>query len=541
MNDYNSDYGPPNIRKTAKEVRTEIGEILANAIRKRIPILHVSHNDMDGFGCAVAMDIMPQYLNPSDIWPTYGQDECENYNAEHINIAHYHTGNLNDSMFTELWPLAYGFARGLYAGWTSSEQESIDSDIIDDDELCCERKQNGPILLITDISGFDLTKLVKDYSDLFTIIVIDHHRWTPNMTTDNYYRWYNMDDNVMTYRSWDVSGCTENRVEIAALIQPIPSSYIEDDDEELDDIALYFYVCSDHSATKLLMDIMSEQVYTAIDNLKLMMDNNPNINSNYIISIPTRVEETMTNYQIVRKVADVVSLYDTGNFGDWYINEGETNPQVSLPTALNCMFRDAVDLDNYYQDCDDGANLQIYLAFLWGFFTIKFQPDDEIMNLKTNYKSKTSSASEDWRLCQAESMIDYFIKISRGYDSWKSTTVPFRVEDLEEGYVGLTMEHTELEKSYTDEIKKYVAEIANLTPGRYLIRLTNPKDKHPMSIYAQKLLTEASDIDFFMEITKYKDKVVISLRSVKENANCVDIANANNGGGHIHAAGFTLK
>ena len=45
----------------------------------------------------------------------------------------------------------------------------------------------------------------------------------------------------------------------------------------------------------------------------------------------------------------------------------------------------------------------------------------------------------------------------------------------------------------------------------------------------------------FFVLKKKTDKVIVSLRSVKEEANCVEIANSNHGGGHIHAAGFTLK
>ena len=134
-----------------------------------------------------------------------------------------------------------------------------------------------------------------------------------------------------------------------------------------------------------------------------------------------------------------------------------------------------------------------------------------------------------------------FFQISREYDTWVSTLVPFTIEAFEDGYAGLTMEHTECEKSYTDKIKQYVSEMNNLALGRYMIRIASEDEDYPMSIYAQKMLKDSPDVDYFMEIKEKDGKVIISLRSVKEEANCVEIANANHGGGHIHAAGFTLK
>lgn len=543
-------YDEPIVRnggKSAKQIRKEIGNILTQAILEHVPILHVSHNDMDGYGCAMVMDVLPQYLKPGDLWYTDDSDACRAYNNEHINITHYHTGKLNDSLFDVLLPLTYGFSQGCMRAWGKSQFEYENSVILEYDDpydrlydACinkCRYRSNRPILLITDISGFDINQLARDYGDLFTIIVIDHHQWNHDLTTDTYYQVYNAEEHDSTYRSWDISGCGGGRVEIAATIQCVSPRNV-DDEENVEDIDMYLYICSDHSATKLLIDIMSENVHEAIEDLEPLADKS--------YGMEQCLRRAEKNFPIVQKVAEVVSLYDTGNFGNWYIDEDDNDPQVSLPSALNHVVKDVltyVYFNQHQQDYDYDIRQRIYLAFEWGFYTIKYQPEAGIMELKTQYGADTKNNIDIWRYNRAEVMIQDFVQISKDYDVWKSTIVPFTVTSTDNGELSsVDYDNQSLHFKLTRKIRDYVHKMNGLSSGRYAIRVTdNPYEEYPMSIYAQKLLKDTPDIDFFMEIKERDEETTVSLRSVKEEANCVKIANANHGGGHIHAAGFTLK
>lgn len=537
--------------KSAKQIRKEIGNLLTQAILEHVPILHVSHNDMDGYGCAMVMDVLPQYLKPGDLWYMEDSSACQAYNDKHINITHYHTGKLNDSMFDVLQPLAYGFAQGCTRAWSKSQFEYDNNVSLEYDDpydrfyRTCNAKSkyrsNMPILLITDISGFDINRLAREYGDRFIIIVIDHHQWNHDLTTDTYYQVYNAEDHDSTYRSWDISGCSGGRVEIAATVQCASPHCINDEEENIEDIDMHLYICSDHSATKLLIDIMSENVHEAIKDLE------PLANKSY--GAAQCLKRAEKNFPIVQKVAEVVSLYDTGNFGNWYISDDDNDPQVSLPSALNHIVNDVltyVNFNRYQQDYDYDTNRSLYLAFEWAFYTIKYQPEADIevdiMELKSQYGADTKDNIDIWRYNRAEVMAQDFIQISKDYDVWKSTIVPFMITLTDNGEPAMEYVDRLLYSEDTRRIAEYVHAIDGLSSGQYMIRLTDiPDDGYPMSIYAQKLLKEEPDIDFFMEIKKQDENTIVSLRSVKEDANCVKIANANHGGGHIHAAGFTLK
>lgn len=547
---WDSDEGNPNLKnggKSARQIKQEISNLLTQAIIEQIPILHLSHTDLDGYGCNKVMEVMPQYIKPGEVNEYYDSGECELFNERNINITHVNTDKLNDAMFDALYPVAYGFINGIGAdprGWNTTRQEKwVDIDEDDYEEETCDNdvRYTKPILLITDISGFDIDRLVHQYSYQFLIIVIDHHQWTQEMSTDKYYADNNNPElscSDITYRSWDVSGCHNGRVEIAATIEHCEPDYINDA-EDIEDIDAYLYICSDHSATKLLMDIMTINVQKVILNLKARVEETKDKD------LQDRLDRAERSFPVMQKVAEAVSLYDTGNFGTWYISEDveEYNEKVSFQAALNGMFRqydptDDSDLWHYRYD-------PLNYVFHWAYCVIRFQPEDKpVADMDIYYPvGKDRAPMDGWRWDQSDSLIREFVELSRKYDDeWMPNLVSFRVEALEEGYVGLTMEHTECETSYTDKIKQYVAGMNNLAIGRYMIRLTTEEDEeYPMSIYAQKMLKDSPEVDFFMEIKEKADKVVVSLRSVKEGSNCVEIANANGGGGHIHAAGFTLK
>lgn len=540
--------------KSAEKIKQEISGLLTQAIIEQVPILHISHTDLDGYGCSKVMSVMPQYIRPSAVSEYYDSGECETFNERNINITCVNTSKLNDSLFDALYPIAYGFVNGIGSaeraqqGWSAVYQEEMvdidEEDYEEEEEETCDDNMRcpKPILLITDISGFDIERLVHQYSEQFLIIVIDHHQWTQEMATDKFYEQNNnpeLTDSEVTYRSWDVSGCHDGRVEIAATIEHCDPDFIEDA-ENIEDLDAYLYICSDHSATKLLMDIMTINVKEAILDLRARVDESKDD------ILQERLDRAERSFPIMQQVAEVVSLYDTGHFGTWYVpKDEEKHPKVSFQTAVNEMFRwydPTDDVDLWHSRYD-----RLNYVFQWAYYVIRFQPEGNNLpvadiDITHSIMDKDRAGADDWRWSQSDSVIREFVELSRKYDDeWMPTLVPFRVGALEEGYVGLTMEHTECEKSYTDKIKKYVAEMNNLALGRYMIRIASEDEDYPMSIYAQKMLKDSPEVDYFMEIKEKADKVIVSLRSVKEEANCVEIANANHGGGHIHAAGFTLK
>lgn len=511
--------------KTVAQVRREIGRTIVEAVKTKRPILHISHTDLDGYGCSRLMDVIPQYLFPVTAYKYIHQCGNTNYNSENINITHYNTSKLNDALFDVLDPLAYGFHAGAWKSWSEHKKEGED--------------WIRPLLIITDISGFDLEQLIMVYGVEYDIIVIDHHQWTPELRTSEYYEDVNsrtsISEALITWRSWDLSGCTDKRIEVAATA----SRYDPKLTRKQDDTRVYVYICSDHSATKLLMDILADTI-----SVRLKRQYNNSARKGY-----DRVGEfTWCEYNLktLQTVADLVSAYDTGDFGDWYITE-EGDGRLSLQTALNELIRNVSSTKSIYSSKGysswTGMAEHIKYSQLNIFASISYliryawstDPADPGVDPVADRKY-IASCEELMQKTRGK-----FFQISREYDTWASTLVPFRIGTLEDGYVRLTMEHTECEKSYTDKIKQYVSEMNNLALGRYMIRIASEDEDYPMSIYAQKMLKDSPEVDYFMEIKENGDKVIVSLRSVKEEANCVEIANANHGGGHIHAAGFTLK
>lgn len=554
---WTSDEENPNLKnggKSARRIKQEISNLLTQAIIEQVPILHLSHNDLDGYGCSKVMDVMPQYIKPGDVDEGFEPDGCEIYNARNINITRVNTDKLNDAMFDALYPVAYGFISGIRANLrvqraqnATHEEEWVDVDDEDEEEEeTCDNDVSyvKPILLITDISGFDIEHLVYQYSDDFLIIVIDHHQWTQEMATDKFYERNNtpdLTDSKITYRSWDVSGCHDGRVEIAATIQNCMPDYIGDA-ENIEDLDAYLYICSDHSATKLLMDIMTINVQEAILDLKAKVEETKDKDLQY------RFERAEKSFPIMQKVAEVVSLYDTGHFGTWYVPEDveEYDEKVSFPAALNEIFHRYDPTDDHNFDPWHYRYDQLNCVFHWAYYIIRYQPKDNVpvADMDIYYPvGKDHAPVDNWRWSQSESAVNHFVKLSRTYDDeWMPTLVPFTVEVFEEGYIELTTDRDDREHPYVDTIKRYVIEMNKLSRGYYMIRLATDEDEdYPMSIYAQKMLKDSPDVDYFMEIKEKAGKVIVSLRSVKEEANCVEIANANHGGGHIHAAGFTLK
>ena len=513
--------------KTVAQVRREIGRTIVEAIRTKRPILHISHTDLDGYGCSRLLDVMPQYLLPVTAYKYIHQCGNTNYNTENINITHYNTNKLNDALFDVLDPLAYGFHAGAWKSWSEHKKEG--------------ENWIRPLLIITDISGFDLEQLIMVYGVEYDIIVIDHHQWTPELRTSEYYEDVNsrtsISEALITWRSWDLSGCTDKRIEVAATA----GRYDPKLTRKQDDTRVYVYICSDRSATKLLMDILADTI-----SVRLKRQYNNSARKGY-----DRVGEfTWCEYNLktLQTVADLISEYDTGNFGDWYITE-EGYGQLSFQTVMNELIRNVSSTKSIhsskgysswfemaehikYSQLNVFTQIWHLIRYAWSTNTNDLAIDPVVDH---NY-FLTASCEELIQKAQ-----DKFTRISREYDTWASTLVPFTIEAFEEGYIELTADRDDREHPYVDTIKRYVITMNKLPRGYYMIRLAIEDEDYPMSIYAQKMLKDSPEVDYFMEIKEKADKVIVSLRSVKEDANCVEIANANHGGGHIHAAGFTLK
>lgn len=507
--------------KTVAQVRREIGRTLVEAVKTKRPILHISHNDLDGYGCSRLLDVIPQYLSPITAYKYIRRCGNTNYNAENIDITHYNTDKLNNALFDVLDPITYGFHAGLWNTWSKYKKQ--------------DESYIRPLLIITDISGFDLEQLIMVYGIEYDIIVIDHHQWTPELKTSKYYEDVNsrtsLSEKLITWRSWDLSGCADNRIEVAATA----STYDPKVTRKSDDTRVYVYICSDHSATKLLMDILADVL-----TVRLKQQYSNSTRKGY-----DRVEEfTWCNYNLdaLRTVANLISKYDTGNFGDWYITE-EGSGNLSLQTAMNELIHDVSSTKSIYSSKGYSSWTEMAEHIMCRQLIIF----SKISYLVRSARSTNTSdlAIDRTRIVACEKLMskarDKFTQISREYDAWASTLVPFTVEVFEKGYIELTTDRDDHEP-YVDTITRYVIEMKKLPQGYYMIRLATDEDKeYPMSIYAQKTLKDSPDVDFFMEIKEKGNKVTVSLRSVKEEANCVEIANANHGGGHIHAAGFTLK
>ena len=521
----NSECYYKNEGKTVAQVRREIGRTLIEAVKTKRPILHISHTDLDGYGCSRLMDVIPQYLSPVTAYKYIQQCGNTNYNSENINITHYNTSKLNDALFDVLDPIAYGFHAGAWKSWTEHKKEGED--------------WIRPLLIITDISGFDLEQLIMVYGVEYDIIVIDHHQWTPELKTSEYYEDVNRrtstSEALITWRSWDLSGCVDNRIEVAATA----STYDPKLTRKQDDTRVYVYICSDHSATKLLMDILAD-----ILSVRLKQQYNNSARRGY-----DRVGEfTWCEYNLktLRTVTDLISEYDTGNFGDWYITE-EGYGQLSFQTVMNELIRNVSSTKSIYSSKGYSSWIQMANHIKYSqlnVFTQIWQLIRYAWSTNTNDLA-IDPAADHKHIASCEELMqkaqDKFTRISREYDTWASTLVPFTIEAFEEGYIELTTDRDDHEHPYVDTIKRYVIEMKKLPRGYYMIRLATEDEEYPMSIYAQKMLKDSPDVDYFMEIKEKADKVIVSLRSVKEEANCVEIANANHGGGHIHAAGFTLK
>lgn len=494
----------------------EIGHMLVETLMNKHPILHISHDDLDGYACAHLLDHLVRYINPKSTIPTFHYTGRRD-NAWYTNITHWHTSKLNDRLFKDLEPLAYGYANGIRA-ITKSTGKAYDL----------------PIMLITDISGFSIQRLMDAFGSLFKIIILDHHQWSPSMKNHDYYDEANrVVKSKYKWKKWDVTGCSDTRIEVAA------TSGYEYHDHSLETMRLY--INSDFCATKLLMNIMMDAI-----------EHDPSTKDRIAKAEPKIGAWIAFNSKLVRKIVDIVNAYDTGDFGNWYLSKDgidHVSYQAVLNQAVFARSFPGVDdgLDQYlsWTGCQFQIELELQDVFDWLYYSLRYGWPMDSENPKELHMGDVDPYFEETYSDYVQETHLKFWNLSREYDQWEKSVVHCTAEDLNEDQVKFHIDHPDrIDPVRVDAICRNVVNILDLTPGTYLVEYTPERIKTAnMSMYAKRLLERNPEVDFFIQLRENPDtgEVTVSLRSQKEGADCSKIAYENGGGGHIHAAGFTLK
>ena len=385
-------------------------------------VIHLSHDDLDGYGCTIVKYFYDQYVNKnraaSRIWTL---------NTNLINTKVYIPIKRMAAIATNAFP-----NKRVY-------------------------------FLITDIGGIDLDKLVEQYANSnIHFIIVDHHKTiyhTDNPHTLHY--------NIHRENGCTIVNCTSKKVAVSAL-----------------------FVDSSCSATKALNDLLVKGFSDIIEDKRLIKN--------------------------ITEFSEAVSLYDTGNVGNWYIDkDSQSMDDVSKQAMLNAMWArynhraKKYDAENYtrYQIMNDFSE-RLHKAIISYVPTSKFT------------KSRVSFSAID-----VHNMWEYLYETSRKYDNiMKSFTPVLREGDKFILADGVVMNIPE----GLDAIKKV----------RVYVHNDNTKPYPALTLFSNRYLSIHYDVDALIVVNMFTKTV--DTRSYKDGIDMYTICKHNGGGGHYHAAGFPI-
>lgn len=458
--------------------------------------LHVSHTDLDGYGCSVVGRVAEIVSNPM-LATRWHNDSNE--------IIYENTPRIGKEFPDELVNILKKYVPKDFAHSNAIMQ-----------------------ILITDIQCdvYDIFNTIANafYDDYFTdedikfpyleIMVIDHHQWT-----------YCDDENKMTYKLERCYTGTPTEAEI------MECGFGDCDRSDFDAAEFKTYVNHNASATKLLADLLIEtgSVLTNIDD----------------------VEEYKALIANIAQFAWYVSKYDTGNFGKWLCKSEEELSTVTLDIILNLMVNKA-RIENRADELVSSLARIIYNSgkkFESGELTkLDCIPSAEYMSRMIDrniFKRYNDLAKDDIRDLSRE-YIDFCGKID--------LCIPFANDN---GSMTIKIHNKNMTSvmrvnlhdciKYFDAAYVYVDDL-----GEY--------DEFPYSLFAKKYFEDRlTELPFdrryiMMRVSaKHKDGVTsdmayqarFDLRSYDAfnpnfSVDCSEFAKVYGGGGHPRAAGFTI-
>ena len=224
--------------------------------------------------------------------------------------------------------------------------------------------------------------------------------------------------------------------------------------------------------------------------------------------------------------AELVSIYDTGRFGNWYV-----------PVSTDPTWR------NWYEK---NVAPEIKLLYVWKAYA----------NMPTGKHQKGSNMQEyidvmSYTLLHGKDNI--FMAIA-------SAVIYTAIMELSEDYNQFCEElHSVLDAGEsTDETVTYVLDNSTINGNDVQAKMIIPKsmnvaknnivtfhslytDRNPFTLFAKKYLTDHPDVYLVAKVRFNKDRTVsVDMRGNTDHANCYEIAKLNGGGGHPGAAGYPV-
>ena len=214
------------------------------------------------------------------------------------------------------------------------------------------------------------------------------------------------------------------------------------------------------------------------------------------------------SYKKTAEFFELISNYDTGNFGNWRIDCGE----ISLQNKLN---------DSFYKYRKDPTVFSgIQLSAMRRDITILYRLWDSLVRSSPNSMELIGD--------------EYYREITERYREFERRVLKNKNQFNLDFSDFLDREYHEVTfKSHDNLPMKF-------TRGKYTFGLivTEKGENLPFSKFAQEFLRTHEEFNFLMQYNHTYETV--ELRSYGDRGDCHQLAVLNGGGGHYNAAGFKV-
>lgn len=185
------------------------------------------------------------------------------------------------------------------------------------------------------------------------------------------------------------------------------------------------------------------------------------------------------------------------------------------------------------------------------------------------YESKLSACEIVWKFCFPEKTIPLAVELLGRYDTWRTSEGDWDDETLPFQYYVRKESELKLEKFpsyFFENTKEYKADDYvrfGVSWGKNILQFQQQQDEiltkkfafearfgelkalcintYPFSLDTLKSHPEFDNFDIYLGFQQNEKGYTVSLRTNKENVNCMEIAKTYGGGGHVKASGFFIQ
>lgn len=503
----------PNVKEskgfdiTSLSLKTKT-DVIMNLLTYRLSEhkIHISHTDLDGYGC-----YLPRYLMEIYEHHVHRNTADENETKKVSEIVRYSTNNLGNAVI----PLVDATVNSVLQSYWNEKYYDI------------LRSLN---ILITDIGSIDVNRIqyIFDVYPGTTITIIDHHEIDPNKL-----------------RYWNEN---EQRMQTLESIQLIVDDYHLTVYFSPDLYLIYIY-SKETSAANLCYCLTKELIYSHI----LTND----LTRKFFQWIAAYDTGDFGNWRVDRGEIAMQSLINA-SFN--YYKKRRCPNEEEQEKMKACL--DSYNIEKKRKELYDGgfSHINMIEEFYYSLYENKFTKQAGGLNTESNlqklldiFRAVISTEEDIYGLSEFSttsatllSSMEAFGEESDRYLRWLEQyardkyTIHVPLEDLGNHCIlNIKVEQTinGMTRSYGFDMKIPAKEIT--VPLKIMVTLKD--EPIPFSLYAKEFLTSEQEKEngYNMVIQLDMKTKTVNLRSADDRVNCAIICRANGGGGHIRAAGYS--